>query len=398
MSFKKIKADYLFTGTEMLGSDNVLIIDENGIVKDIKHEMQAGDDVKQFSGIISPGFINCHCHLELSHLKGVITEGTGLVSFLIEVTKQRNSFSQEKINDAIDKALQELYYSGTVAIGDVANTTFTLPVKQKSKLHFYNFIEVAGFTNDFAEDRFRAPKEIAQQFKASILNCQLSMVPHAPYSVSQKMFKLLNNVSENKTITIHNQETPAENELYQTKSGGFFRLYDALNIDTSLFEASGKTSLQTYLPWLNKAKNIILVHNTFTAQADVEFANQLIKQSNNQQLYWCICANANLYIEGKMPPVDLLRKNNCNMVLGTDSYASNYSLSMLDEIKRIHFASQSTIPLHEILQWATIKGAKALQMDDLLGSFDKGKQPGIILIDNIHHHTITNSSTALRII
>ncbi len=99
-----------------------------------------------------------------------------------------------------------------------------------------------------------------------------------------------------------------------------------------------------------------------------------------------------------MPPVDLLRKNNCNIVIGTDSYASNYSLNILDEIKRIQLANDLEISLFEILQWATINGAKALQMDNLLGSFDKGKKPGIILIDKITKGNISIHSSATRLL
>src|SRR5687767_10341492 len=71
MSFRKFKADKIFTGTEMLGADHVLITDENGRVLDLVSDNSAGDEIEQFSGTLSPGFINCHCHLELSHMKGL---------------------------------------------------------------------------------------------------------------------------------------------------------------------------------------------------------------------------------------------------------------------------------------------------------------------------------------
>jgi cytosine/adenosine deaminase-related metal-dependent hydrolase len=76
----------------------------------------------------------------------------------------------------------------------------------------------------------------------------------------------------------------------------------------------------------------------------------------------------------------MLRRNGCNIVLGTDSLASNWSLRITDEIKTIrqHFPA---IPLEEIFGWATLNGAKALGMDAVLGSFEKGKKPGVVLID-----------------
>jgi cytosine/adenosine deaminase-related metal-dependent hydrolase len=83
-----------------------------------------------------------------------------------------------------------------------------------------------------------------------------------------------------------------------------------------------------------------------------------------------------------MPPVQLLREQHANIVIGTDSYASNWSLNLLDELKRIQLYN-SQIPLAEMLTWITSNGARALQMDDKLGSIELGKRPGLVLIKNL---------------
>jgi cytosine/adenosine deaminase-related metal-dependent hydrolase len=83
-----------------------------------------------------------------------------------------------------------------------------------------------------------------------------------------------------------------------------------------------------------------------------------------------------------MPPVQLLREQHANIVIGTDSYASNWSLNMLDELKRIH-SHNSQIPLAEMLTWITSNGAHALQMEDKLGCIEIGKKPGLVLLKNI---------------
>ena len=99
-----------------------------------------------------------------------------------------------------------------------------------------------------------------------------------------------------------------------------------------------------------------------------------------------------------MPPVQLLREQHANIVVGTDSYASNWSLNMLDELKRIQLHN-SQIPLAEMLTWITSNGARALQMDDKLGSIEIGKKPGLVLIENLlEQHQITNSISAKRIL
>jgi cytosine/adenosine deaminase-related metal-dependent hydrolase len=100
------------------------------------------------------------------------------------------------------------------------------------------------------------------------------------------------------------------------------------------------------------------------------------------KLVYCICINANLYIENKVPPIDLLVKHNCHIVLGTDSYSSNWQLSIAKEIAAVQQYFPH-IPLETILQWATINGAKALSWENNMGSFEKGKKPGVVLIDSV---------------
>jgi imidazolonepropionase-like amidohydrolase len=86
-----------------------------------------------------------------------------------------------------------------------------------------------------------------------------------------------------------------------------------------------------------------------------------------------------LYIEQRLPPVELLLKHNCKIVLGTDSYASNWQLSIAAEIKTICTCFPQ-LELEKILQWATKNGAGALRQISL-GTIEKGKNPGLVLLE-----------------
>ena len=97
-------------------------------------------------------------------------------------------------------------------------------------------------------------------------------------------------------------------------------------------------------------------------------------------MYWCLCPNANMYIENRLPNIEMLYKNNCTIVLGTDSLASNHRLSIWEEIKTIR-QNFSSIPFEQILQWGTINGAKSLGLDKEFGSFEVGKKPGVVWVD-----------------
>ncbi|MBA2250653.1 MAG: amidohydrolase family protein [Chitinophagaceae bacterium] len=418
--FRKFKADHLFTGTEMFGNDKVLITKINGEVEAIVDGENAGDNVEFLTGILSPGFINAHCHLELSHMKGLVPERTGLVDFVFEVVTKRN-FSEEKMLEAITSAENEMLANGIVAVGDICNNLLTLQQKSTQRILYYNFVETSGWDPSVAGIRFERAMSLYNEFselnrqgakgngQGAIGNSQeskdfrsgdklhssTSIVPHAPYSVSDNLWKLITNFDQNKVISIHNQETPFEDEFFLKGSGDLIKMYRLMNIDNSHFKVSKKTSVQSYFKRLAKVQSIILVHNTFTSAADVTFINKQIYQG--QLISFCICANANKYIEGAIPPVEMLMQNNGNLVVGTDSLASNHHLNILEELKTIS-KNFPAITLSSLLKWATLNGARALQFDKMFGSFEKGKIPGVVLIKNVAEGKLEQRSTAERIL
>ena len=400
LSYQKYQADYLFTGTSLLDQNQVLITDQKGVIVDIVNEKDAGGDIQQFKGMLSPGLINCHCHLELSHMKGLLPERTGLIDFVFSVVTQRH-FPEEEILEAISNAEDEMITNGIVAVGDICNNTLTLPQKSKRRLAYYNFMEVSGWMPQIASVRFQKAKENFNAFSRLASDNewdspQQSLSPHAPYSVSNKLWELLTPYFRNKSITIHNQETAFEDDLFKSGTGDFIRMYEMMKMDLSFFTPTGKSSLQSYLPKLIGAKNVLLVHNTFIKEKDIQAIN-IYAQQHGVKFFFCLCPRANSFIENALPPIELLRQQKCSITIGTDSLASNWGLNILEELKTIkqHFPP---IPTFELLQWATINGAKALQMDTKLGSFETGKQPGIVWIDGLREGEITVGSTIKRIV
>jgi cytosine/adenosine deaminase-related metal-dependent hydrolase len=335
---------------------------------------EAGTDVQELEGILCPGFVNAHCHLELSHMKGMIPAHTGLQEFVKQIVALRQ-VAPETIQEAIVTAEAEMMANGIVAVGDISNTLDTLEQKAKHNLAYYSFVELYDLDPTRAADKILAGLEIQKQFQE---NCvRASLVPHAPYSVTNNLWNLLSEHFGIHTISMHNQETPDENDFFKNKTGSFLGMYERTKVNLDFFEATGLSSLQSILPIFKKAHYGILVHNSFTSAEDIQAVHAAMNNA-----FWCLCPNANQYIEKTMPPVELLRSENANIVVGTDSYASNWSLNVLDELKTIQ-QHQPQIPLAEMLGWATINGARALQMDKHLGSFEKGKKPGLVLIKGI---------------
>ena len=361
----------MFDGYRFLPKGNVIVVDYEGKILDVLEDKKG--DVLHLPGLLMPGMINSHCHLELSHMKGMIEEHTGLVNFLLSVLRGRVHHSKEMIMQTIASAEREMIKNGIVAVGDISNTTQTLNQKQQRNLQYHTFIECFGLLDSNATERFAASYKVFEEFDN---DHAASIVLHAPYSISDSLIECINKVSTGKLTTIHNQESNEENILFKNGQGDFLKLFDAILKDHSFFSASGKTSLQTWLPKLTNQEKIILVHNTFSSKEDIAFA-----EASGKELYWCLCPNANLYIENTLPDIGLMMDTGCHIVLGTDSLASNHQLNILDEILTIQKYHPS-IPLEEKLRWATSNGAKALAMNSV-GSFEVGKKPGLVQVENV---------------
>jgi cytosine/adenosine deaminase-related metal-dependent hydrolase len=372
-------------------ANGVLAVDEAGYVRGLYQPEQAISlnlPIKNhYAGALLPGFINTHCHLELSHLRGQIPQHTGLFEFVSRIMKNRAAQPSEIIKAMAD-ADEEMYQNGIVAVGDISNQPISAATKLNSKIYYHTFVEAMGFNPAQAASIISSAQEILESFKP----LKASIVPHAPYSVSDPLFAAISALAESQQenlISMHNQETAAEDAFFESKTGAFLELYKMLGLNLDAFKPSGKSSLQTTLPKLPKTKSL-LVHNTQTTKADADFAN-----SHHPDLYWCLCPNANLYIENTLPDVAMLSAANLKITLGTDSLASNHQLSILDEMQVLQ--KHKHIGFQDLLRWATLNGAKFLGIDDTFGTFEIGKQPGILLLEQFDNEQLTGASRIKRL-
>ena len=390
---RKIAADLVLPVSAAPIPKGLVIIDEHGKILEIG--TQSAHDpasIERYSGVLVPGFINTHCHLELSHMKGKVDTGTGLLPFLVSVVSFRD-IAQEEILEAIEQADQEMYKNGIVAVGDISNKADTAGTKENSPIRYYTFVEMFDFLqDDKAKATFDGYYEVYEQQSENGKN-RKSCVPHAPYTVSPYLFELIRNINpEDCTVSIHNQETRHEDEFFLHKSGGFVGFMNSFGVSLDHFEATEKTSIHYAIEHLNRHQRTIFVHNTQTQTEDIRAA-----MAWNPDVYWATCPNANLYIENRLPNYKHFLDEKAKMTIGTDSLTSNWQLSVLEEMKTIALY-QSYVPFEEILRWATLNGAEALGFEDELGSLEVGKKPGINLLDLDRSLQLTADTKVKRLV
>ena len=313
----------------------------------------------------------------------------GLVNFIKEVLKHRTADIQ-LMNDAAEKADNEMYENGIVAVGDISNTNNTIAIKAKSKIHYHTFVEILGFLPHNAEQLFDKGLELLQEFKPQ--SC--SITPHAPYSVSKELFRLIKKYCDDHTnlLSIHNQECEDENKFFRYKLGSFNDLYEYFGMDISHFKPQARNSIQSMVPLLTSNQDILMVHNTCTNLKDIYFLKRF-----DRKISWCFCPNANLYIENRLPKINLFVDQGFDITLGTDSMASNHGLSILGEMQTIQHKYKA-ISTAKLMEWATLEGARFLGIDADKGSLEPGKTPGLNLITNLDDLKLTPESKVKRLI
>jgi cytosine/adenosine deaminase-related metal-dependent hydrolase len=338
--------------------------------------------VEFYSGMLVPAFVNSHCHLELSHMSGAIPEGGGFVGFARGMAANRDLCSEEQRLRAIAAADASMWHQGIAAVADVSNSAATFSVKAQSHIRYHTFLELFGLGSDLESLRSTAHEAVA-------MGLSFSTTPHSVYLVEDDAFrravkgfgaeespgngKCAGNAGTNRPpLSIHFMESAGEGDLFRCRG----EMWEWLAERGQKPEFAGRyaSPADRLVALVPSDRNVMLIHDCLVTEEDID----KIMSHFTARVTWVLCPHSNRYITGLRPPVELLRRKGLNVAIGTDSLASNHSLDMVAELHEL-----SGVPLADLLHWATLGGATALGYDTFLGSFERGKHPGVALLTGV---------------
>lgn len=391
---QRFSANYIFPVTGNPIRNGIVEVDENGLITAIIDPGSAPVELAStefHNGIIVPGFVNAHCHTELSHLKGKTAKGGGMAEFVKQVKELRGENTDAAENDTA-LALSDMYRQGTSAVADICNSSISFEAKSKSPIRFYNLIEVLGLDptrNEMIWERAQILQHIAE---ANGQN-SVSIVPHSTYTLSKELWRFLQNeFSNQKLISIHFAESKDDMEFSTSNSGSLASVFTSWELPiNSLPSGTPIDIVKTYIPATAK---VLFIHNTYLTENQLNEVKQHFPNA-----YFCFCPQSNLFIENRLPNIPIFLSHSEYLTIGTDSYASSESLSMLEQMKIIS-ANFPLVGFSQMLKWATLNGAKALGFENELGSIEVGKKPGLVLISpfNFSNMNVLPNSKSKRLI
>jgi cytosine/adenosine deaminase-related metal-dependent hydrolase len=281
-------------------------------------------------------------------------------------------------------------------MADISNDDASFDVKKSHPMYTRTFLEVFGSEPHMCEGVMKdvaALKEVAD--KAGI---DAAPTPHSCYTMSPQLLSASAAAGlESGYLSYHSQESQEEEDLLVSGSGAMYENRKRSGMSTP--PVTGESSLKYFIDRLAAAKpapydeHILLVHNVCLQQSDIDALKKVMRNP-----YFAICPLSNIFIHNALPPIELMRKNELSIALGTDSLSSNDDLDMVKELICLH-ENFKEVPMDELLTWACFNGARFLGKDAALGSIAVGKRPGIVRIEGIDENGfVTEASCSKRII
>lgn len=326
----------------------------------------AGDVEELGPGVLLPGLVNAHCHLELSALAGRVPGGAGFSAWVTALVETRFGVPQDVADAAAAAAIETLERTGTVAVGDVSNTLAHLPALGRSRLEAVVFFEQIGWDPSKAEAiASGAMARLAALTQAGLApNVAVKLAAHAPHSVSAPLFQRLSAAG---LAALHLAESPDESAFLRSGNGawgGFLRsrVGDVPFTPPGLSPVAYVESLGVLHPGLLAAH---CVH------VDADDRGRLARSGTAV----AVCPRSNRTIGVGLPPVLELREAGVPLALGTDSLASAPSLELVDDMAALQRELPGLDPAF-IVHMATAGGARALGRPGL-GSLAPGQRAAL---------------------
>ena len=332
-----------------------------------------------FEGALAPGFVNAHCHVELSYMKGLFRKGTGMAGFIDQINALRDTKpAQEKIAD-LRAAMDLMWERGVSAMADISNCADSFATKASHPMYTRTFLEVFGTEPEDCASVMASVQ--ALQREAEAFGLDAAPTPHACYTMSPELLTAASAAGlASGFLSYHSEESPQEEEMLRSGSGPMWENRRAAGM--SVPPVTGRSSLLYFIDRLLAAhpapfdEHILLVHEVCMDPEGIAAVKAVMNHP-----YIALCPLSNLFIHNALPPVRLMRKEGLKLCIGTDSLSSNDDLDMVAEL----YCLQSRfpeIPLGELLSWACRNGAEFLAREDL-GLLEACRKPGLVWIDGL---------------
>lgn len=356
------------------------------------HAKHPDEPVRDFGlAALMPGFIDLHTHLEYTSMRGLVDDLPYSEWKLQLLQKEKLFTSQDWDDSALLGALESLQ-SGITTVADVTGTGASGHAAQAVGLRAIIYREVETMVKSKVPGVMaRAAEDIEAWRSTSDSNrLTIGIAPHAPYSCHPELFRQVGEFAADGTpVSLHLAGSVEEYQFVKYGSSMLATdVRDTFDADAPLWLPTGVSPVRYVLQWgLFDVPNILAVHCTQVDESDIE-----VLASHDVAIAHCPRCNAKLGMG--VAPIEKFLRAGIRVGIGTDSPAAANSMDVFEEmrlgllVQRALLGAEHFMNARQFVKMATLDAARALKMDDRLGSLEPGKQADIIAVDLSKSHQI----------
>jgi cytosine/adenosine deaminase-related metal-dependent hydrolase len=330
-----------------------------------------GDERDLGERVLAPGLINAHCHLDLTHLRGEVEWRGSFIEWVLQLVAAKSLHSEKEYLSAYTLGMDQLIRSGTTTVVDITSTPAILHQILPGKLRVWWCLELIDFNR---ADGAAAQTAEALEFMEAHPNVRggFGLSPHAPYTASAELYRLCGERAreQNIPLTTHLAESQEEDDMIRRGTGAMYDYFLRAERDMSDCKRVGPTQLLAEYGVLGP--RCLVAHANCLTPLDTA----LLKQSGAHVV---LCPKSHRFFQRGTPLLDTLREYGINVCLGTDSLASNDTLSMLEEMQTLA-RMFPRLPARVLLEMATVAAARALNQSGKLGRITPGAWADLIAV------------------
>jgi len=365
---RAVSADWVVPVEGTPIADGAVVIGEDGRVAAVGPRDEVGSDVHYAESVILPGFVNAHTHLEYAVYAG-FGDGLGFAEWIGLHVQRKQRIDLEDMEAIARLGALHCLSSGTTAVGDCSFSGAAATACSELGLRGIVYLEVFGDNDDPVRDSFEPTRErIAGALSDDVA---LGISPHAPYTCTLDLYRACAKLGL--PVATHLAESDAETEFLRTGRGAWESFAELL------VPPPGTTGIRALAEAGLLDSGIVAAH---CVKADAEEIELLAEHD----VAVAHCPRSNAMLGCGVAPLRELREAGIRVCIATDSPASTPSFDMFDEMRAAIFASRAregrpeALTAAEALELATLGGARALGLDDDLGSLVPGKQADLTVL------------------
>ena len=316
--------------------------------------------------VLTPGLVNAHTHLDLTSSADSVQRTPKFTDWIFQIVGKR---TPSTVKPSVREGVQQSLTGGVTTVGDIDGTGGSMQILRDTPIRKVVFFEVLGFSGERAAMGLTRLATYLGAPPASDSLLTFALSPHAPYSTSAEIYRQC--VASGLSVCTHIAETKEELEFLSSGTGAFLDYLEAFGISTAEWVPPQLTPVQ-YMETLGVLReDSLLVHCNYLTDADLG----LLAESGASVVF---CPRSHHYFYHIDHPVLQLIESGINVAIGTDSLASNWSLSLLDELQFLA-RTQPCLRPETLFDMVTCNGAKALGLEQV-GRLEKDWQADIIAV------------------